>query len=106
MDEDACYNVGEDKLCQAYIRLYMIDYENDEFDCTFDYLQKIQSMDKKYKPDLILYLMGDAYFQDGKTEKALEYFVKCYDHLVKTDDIMMYYAKDLERLYRALCVCY
>lgn len=47
-----------------YFRLYMIDYENEEFDCAFDYLTKIAFNDKTHKPAAVHYLIADSYFLD------------------------------------------
>lgn len=56
------------------MRLCIIDYENDEFDTCYGYLDKI---DKSYKPLFINLLYADSYILDKNFEKAIGYFEKC-----------------------------
>lgn len=72
MEEDDCYAVEESRQNEAYIRLYMIDYENDDFDCTYGYLDKLDELFPDYKKYTVLFLRGDAYIQEEKYDKALE----------------------------------
>lgn len=106
MSEDECYKLPEDQAKVMYTRLYMIDYENDEFDCAFDYLTKITSEDKDYKPVAMNYLIADSLLMDGQADKALSHFEKCLEILKSSGDLEKQEKEHLNILYTGFVFSY
>lgn len=60
-DEDQAYAQPKNKFHLVNLRLYLLDYENEEYDTAFTYLQKQLSSGKEFLYPVLQFFVGDAY---------------------------------------------
>lgn len=62
MDEETCFKQNEDILWKVNIRLFMIDYEAEDYDTCHGYVLK--NLDLKQRSDLAYYFAAEGYLMD------------------------------------------
>ncbi|KRX09618.1 hypothetical protein PPERSA_09288 [Pseudocohnilembus persalinus] len=109
-DEDTCFDKIIKEPISAYLRLYVIDFEQGDYDCCIDYVQKIFQFDQKLQQSIALnFLKGEAYLMDQMYNEAIDSYEIVIEILSsncgENGEILVGNQDYLGRLFKGIVAC-
>ncbi|KRX05630.1 Cyclic nucleotide-binding protein [Pseudocohnilembus persalinus] len=85
--EEECYKQTKENYFYASLRLYMIDYENNQFESALEFIEQAIIINEKFNPWQLNFLAADCCLKENKIEQGLKYLLKSHEILLQDNQI-------------------